>query len=503
MKVAYFIDFPKGLGGAGNVLVEQARLMSEIYEVVVVIPCDEAGIINSEYEIRCKRAKLHYTGLLYKTSTSPKNIDIISSFEALSRVKDFLLCEKVDLIHTVQLNTTVEFAARELGIPHLMNIYQIDKHEFVFDKWDIYPKYHSCDSELYCDIWNRLLGVHSLCIRPVAPLPHIVERKHIIADKMKLLMLGSVCQRKNQLAAIRAVEKCNRIGLKIELTIAGSYIVPYAEQCVTYIESRGLKDIVHMIGFVSDIENLLQKHDCYLCTSMNESFPSSIVEAMTYDMTVISTPVAGVPEIMINDKNAFISQDFTVDAIVKSIEDCYKGYVDGSIYNIHRKAMQTWEANFKPQIIQQQLRAYYEDIYNDKKIKQIPTTICEIIEEIRQMYDILSVANAEDIILSSCMYYHCLKEKIDKGTAYIWGAGNYGYMSKKVLDILFPQVKVLAFIDSHKKGQYLGLPIIIPEQIDKKQVDYVFLGFASERDEVMKYLEDKEFVSNETIWTLI
>ena len=41
MKVAYFLDIPIGLGGAGNLLLQQAVLMSELYDVIIVIPEDQ------------------------------------------------------------------------------------------------------------------------------------------------------------------------------------------------------------------------------------------------------------------------------------------------------------------------------------------------------------------------------------------------------------------------------------------------------------------------------
>lgn len=50
MKIIYFLDIPMGLGGAGNVLLEQAKIMSRIHDVVIAIPCTKAGKINLEYE---------------------------------------------------------------------------------------------------------------------------------------------------------------------------------------------------------------------------------------------------------------------------------------------------------------------------------------------------------------------------------------------------------------------------------------------------------------------
>ncbi len=52
------LDISKGLGGAGNVLLEQAKLISTIHDVIVVIPCNVDGEMNPKYELRCKKRML-------------------------------------------------------------------------------------------------------------------------------------------------------------------------------------------------------------------------------------------------------------------------------------------------------------------------------------------------------------------------------------------------------------------------------------------------------------
>lgn len=67
-KIAYFLDIPKGLGGAGNLLLQQASLMAGLYDVIVVIPVDGEGNCNDEYVRRCKINNLPYIGIQYETA---------------------------------------------------------------------------------------------------------------------------------------------------------------------------------------------------------------------------------------------------------------------------------------------------------------------------------------------------------------------------------------------------------------------------------------------------
>lgn len=231
-------------------------------------------------------------GMYYNTAFWPQYIDLITVKDVLPKIKNFISKEKADLLHSVQLNTAVELAARELDIPHLMNIYQLRKEEFIFRHMDIFPQYHSCDSLFYCALWSGETGMETRCIRPAAPLDQMIERKKE-NQSLRILMLGSICGYKNQLAAIRAVEICHQNNKGITLTIAGEDGSAYAQICKNYVKKNGLSDVVKMVGFLNNVESVLHTHDCLLCTSTWESFPSSIVEAMTYDLTIISTPVAG------------------------------------------------------------------------------------------------------------------------------------------------------------------------------------------------------------------
>lgn len=364
MKIAYFLDIASGIGGAGNVLLNQAYIMSKFHDVIVVIPCSEKGEINSEYERRCRQAALSYKGIYYNTAFYLQYIDLITARQVQEEIKKFVLREKIKFLHSVQLNIAVELVSRELGIPHLMNAYSLRKEEFVLDCKDILPKYHSCDSFLYCKLWSEEAGMETECIRPSAPLNKIKEKRKENKE-IRLLMLGDICKYKNQLTAIQAVEVCRKCGEKIFLTIVGNDDSCYAEVCKSYINKKKLSDIVNVIGFQNNVEPFLNSHDCLICSSERESFPCSIVEAMTYDLTIISTPVAGVPELLVNEKNAFISSGFGLEEIVASIIECIKAYQDGSIKIIHRCARDTWKKNFSRNVVRKNLDKYYTHIIKE------------------------------------------------------------------------------------------------------------------------------------------
>jgi glycosyltransferase involved in cell wall biosynthesis len=213
--------------------------------------------------------------------------------------------EHIEFLHTTQINGAAELAARKMKIPHLMNIYQLTEEEFAFKQTDFYPRYHLCDSEMYSALWSRKLNMVSECMRPLSPLDKQREYRKTFKKQQTIVMVGLLCERKNQLTAIRAVEKLQD-KTDLRLIIAGDCDNTYGKKCRDYVEEHNLQKRVLFSGFVLDVGELLEEADGFLLASTDESFPSSIVEAVSYGVPILTTPVGGVPEVFINHVNAFV-----------------------------------------------------------------------------------------------------------------------------------------------------------------------------------------------------
>lgn len=504
MKIAFFLDMAKELGGAGNLLLQQAVLMSEIHDVIVVIPTDENGVPNQEYAERCRANQVPYIGLYYRTAFNFRNIDLYGAIESADAVEEFTKRERIDFFHSVQLNAAVEYVSRKQGIPHLMNIYQLSEEEFSLCPGDIYAHYHLCDSQLYSNRWKRKLGIESMALRPVAPLKEMKLKDRYTYGSIKILMLGDVNKRKNQVAAIRSVEKCVKgLDHEIELHIAGYNSGPYADECVQYVREHSLDNIVFFHGFLSDVVPMLECCDCLLCTSIDESFPSSMVEALTYDLTIISTPVAGVPEVFIDEDNAFISMDFSEESIIESLLKCLEYYKNGKISEIHSSAAKTWRKCFKRESIKNSLDLYYKRI--ERNYKQGDAKIFELLlKDLIEVKELLSGIKgvSEHWIYAKGLYLLTIKNMLSRGEIYIWGAGNWGKLTMDILMKLCPDLKIVAFIDISKEGMISGIPIIKPNEVIYGQSLYYSVSFNSGREQAIDYLENRGLVLYKQVWII-
>lgn len=494
-KIAFFLDTANGLGGAGNLLLKQAVLMSEEYCVIVVIPTDADGNPNAEYAKRCDKQGIKYRGIRYNISINFSDIDITRAMENVSAIEKFAREESIDFFHSVQLNLAVEYVSRKMQIPHLMNIYQIEEQELDICRQNIFPAYHLCDSNLYANIWSSKLGIESRCIRPVAELKNIKKKEVYRKKELNVLMLGTVCSRKNQLIAIQALEPLLREG-KLRLEIAGHATSQYAIKCKEYVMEHGLSHKVKFYDFVSDVSELLENADCLLCASTFESFPSSIVEAVTYDLTIISTPVAGVPEVFQNKKNSFISENFSKEAIAESVKECLRYHKNGEIKKIHINAACTWAECFARDRVKEQINLYYKYILevNERRETEIYWSIAKQAQEIEQLLDC-----SKHGIPRHGFYYCFLKEKLKEGCIYIWGAGKRGKIAYRLLKIMCPMLQIKAFIDEEKSGYLEEIPIIKLPEVPFVNSFFYGISFLDGKEEAIHMLEEKGLMLNQQI----
>lgn len=510
MKIIYFLDIKDNyLGGAGNVLIEQSNLMQEDEEVFVVLPCDAEGNYNQEYKRRCEKYGLAYGFMQYDTSSSMKYTNIISTLQHWEEIADFLKVQKPDVIHSVQLNPAVELAARSLGIPHLMNIYQLHHLEFRIKYHDIYPHFHSADSKLYCNIWSENMSIVTRCIRPYVAISSEKKSNRLQeGNDLYIGLAGTLSRGKNQLLALQAIDVCRRRQLSFKILIAGYADGPYARECFDYVKEHHLEGRVEFLGFTSRIEeDFLDKIDVFMCVSKYESFPCSIVEAVTKNIPVISVPVAGVPEVFQHGYNAYISTDYEVDSLVSCIRQCSEDMKSGSIEVIKRNALLTHRKFFSKEAVKSSLKSYYAFLTREERGNADNSELLEAVKRhIQPIYERLiqrkNLFTDYEYVKKNIWYYSYLDKILKKGRVYIWGAGKAGMLAYHILTVLWTDLEVIGFIDNRLTGALFEKKIVRYEDADLEETDYIFLAFGSWKEDVIDNLEQRGLRYNIRVFEL-
>ena len=143
-----------------------------------------------------------------------------------------------------------------------------------------------------------------------------------------------------------------------ELLIGGNGDV---KQLNDRIRKYNLSKIVTFIGWIrgKDKHEALLDSDLYLLPSYYEGLPISILEAMAYQLPIISTNVGGIPQIVKNFENGFLiqpgNQKELIDSLRYFISDRDKLITFG-------KKSEELINNYLPERVIEKLETIYQDL---------------------------------------------------------------------------------------------------------------------------------------------
>jgi len=134
----------------------------------------------------------------------------------------------------------------------------------------------------------------------------------IPADATVVVNVGSVCQRKGQHIFIRAVDHLHQQhGAELDARGPHLYVMVgareglYLETIENDIELMGLTN-TRLIYETPDVYEWYRVADMFCCTSFEESFPRVLLEAVSFQMPIVSTDVNGIPEMLTSNDEAYL-----------------------------------------------------------------------------------------------------------------------------------------------------------------------------------------------------
>lgn len=151
-----------------------------------------------------------------------------------------------------------------------------------------------------------------------------VKEKSLISKKedhstVNFAFLGRLGQRKGIYDLLDSIKILKEKNIKVMFHIAGDGEI---EKVKSIVKEYGIEDYVKVIGWINDEERekLLTISDALVLPSYNEGLPMAILEAMSYGLTIISTPVGGIPELINNGENGYLVNPGDSVALAEAIE---------------------------------------------------------------------------------------------------------------------------------------------------------------------------------------
>ncbi|MBR5638863.1 MAG: glycosyltransferase family 4 protein [Muribaculaceae bacterium] len=206
------------------------------------------------------------------------------------------------------------------------------------------------------------IGFESTCVENVIPVPQIQE-KTTNDGVLHMLYLGLIIERKGiyDFLDVLSDHKQEFAG-KLMLHIGGNGEVELLDK---KIKSQGLGDIVKYEGWVDSEKkvSLLNLCDVFVLPSYVEGLPLSILEAMSYNMAIISTPVGGIPSLVKDQENGFLFEPGDKAAMYKTIKLFLE---DKDTLDDKRKDNNQVAIRYYPENVAKKLKSIYSSLLDNE-----------------------------------------------------------------------------------------------------------------------------------------
>lgn len=153
-------------------------------------------------------------------------------------------------------------------------------------------------------------------IRLAALDDHVISRRsraHSQGQPYRILHVGTICDRKNQLLTLRVlVEIQNRYasllaGRRLVVSLAGGvHEADYMAMLKAYVDRNRIGDHVEFLGWHDNVPALMAESDLLVLPSKDEGVPNTVQEAMYIGCPVAVANAGGMPSIVEHGKSGWV-----------------------------------------------------------------------------------------------------------------------------------------------------------------------------------------------------
>ena len=174
------------------------------------------------------------------------------------------------------------------------------------------PTFPSCRTRQ----WDKIHVVHC------GLEPTFFEGEPSYPSTRNLICVGRLCEQKGQLLLIEAARRLDEAGVDFTLTLAGDGEL--REELEALITQYGLGSRIEITGWITseEVRQRLLDARALVLPSFAEGLPVVIMEAMALRRPVISTYVAGIPELVHDGEHGWLVPAGDVYALVSAMKRC-------------------------------------------------------------------------------------------------------------------------------------------------------------------------------------
>ncbi len=319
MKILEIIPDLRKRAGAEvffNSLCNELSLRPELEIVVVII----WNLIDESFKTLTRNPRIKF----YCCGKEKSGL----GFKSAKKLKEIVLLEKPDVIHThrsVALSYFLAFGFKKHNWKYFHTVHNIAQKEA--------GKYEICLRKTFVkkgivehvgisnEISKSILKIYKK--DPAATIYNGIELPTIACAKKKydFICVARFSKQKNHLLLLRAFDKFVKKHNSASLILVGEGELE--DECKKYVANCNITSNVIFYGSTDNVFDLMSESNCFVLSSLYEGNPISILEAMALGLPIIAPSIGGIPDVLSDKENGLLFPVSNEHQLLECMEDLY------------------------------------------------------------------------------------------------------------------------------------------------------------------------------------
>ena len=346
IKILFCLHYANLNNGAVRSLVDiiENIVKRDGVTVYVVYPTRRDTAIDYLENLGVKTIYLPFAYKLNYTENSKREsfkymVKKFLSWFILFKLRSVVKKEKINVIYSNTIVIDYGFILSKMtGLPHIWHIREFGKEDHGIllrgGEETLYQKLNNSKGIIYISkaIEKKYAphirnGIFQEVIYDDISKTFINKKTEFNIDPDNLLkatIVGAIQEGKGQLVAIKAVEKANKLGAKIELHICGEKTGAYYNKINNYVKDHNLSDQVYFDGFKTKMNEYRSDMDIGIVASRSEAFGRVTIEGMLSNLAMIGADSAGTSELITDNVTGLLYKNGDIDELAEKLVYLYK-----------------------------------------------------------------------------------------------------------------------------------------------------------------------------------
>ncbi|MEX2123293.1 MAG: glycosyltransferase [Woeseia sp.] len=147
------------------------------------------------------------------------------------------------------------------------------------------------------------------------------DSQSAVPDHPRLVCAGRLCEQKGQLVLLKAASELKASGVRFELVLVGDGIL--RQTLEAEIDNLNLRDCVRITGWQTpeQVREHIENSRAMVLPSFAEGLPVVLMEALALHRPVISTYVAGIPELVVPGETGWLVPAGAISPLANAMKE--------------------------------------------------------------------------------------------------------------------------------------------------------------------------------------